>query len=171
MLQILFRWLELKIEIRRRLECVFYLILFSKKMEKWEKIGIFSLVGHPRFYWSLVSKPVPQDIQSICYCLHPGIFHLDTRDLLVAVVPISISSKYLYLYLALKVLTGFVHDPHSLQNLLLRLRYWKYDRGPTLYFAKFPRVLANPSGSTRDTWPAAVPFLSFHAVFGKNFAK
>ena len=41
MLQILFRWLELKIEIRRRLECVFYLILFSKKMEKWEKIGFF----------------------------------------------------------------------------------------------------------------------------------
>ena len=49
MLQIVFRWLELKIEIRRRLECVFYLILFSKKMEKWEKIGFFSLVGHPRF--------------------------------------------------------------------------------------------------------------------------
>ena len=39
--------------------------------------------------------------------LHPGIFRLDTRDLLVAVVPISISSKYLYLYLALKVLTGY----------------------------------------------------------------
>ena len=30
---------------------------------------------------------------------------LDTRDLLVAGVPISISSKYLYLYLALKLLT------------------------------------------------------------------
>ena len=59
----------------------------------------------PAIYWSLVSKPVSQDIQSICYCLHPGIFRLDTRDLLVAVVPISISSKYLYLYLALKVLT------------------------------------------------------------------
>ena len=49
MLQILFRCLELKIEIRRRLECVFYLILFSKKMEKWGKIGFFSLVGRPRF--------------------------------------------------------------------------------------------------------------------------
>ena len=31
---------------------------------------------------------------------------LDTRDLLVAGVPISISSKYLYLYLALKLLTN-----------------------------------------------------------------
>ena len=34
-----------------------------------------------------------------------GTGQLDTRDLLVAGVPISISSKYLYLYLALKVLT------------------------------------------------------------------
>ena len=35
-----------------------------------------------------------------------GTGQLDTRDLLVAGVPISISSKYLYLYLALKVLTS-----------------------------------------------------------------
>ena len=34
-----------------------------------------------------------------------GTGQLDTRDLLVAGVPISISSKYLYLYLALKLLT------------------------------------------------------------------
>ena len=34
-----------------------------------------------------------------------GTGQLDTRDLLVAGVLISISSKYLYLYLALKVLT------------------------------------------------------------------
>ena len=34
-----------------------------------------------------------------------GTGQLDTRDLLVAGVPISISSKYLYLYLGLKVLT------------------------------------------------------------------
>ena len=54
-----------------------------------------------------VSKPVSQDIQSICYCLHTGIFHLDTCDLVVAGVRISISPKYLYLYLALKVLTSF----------------------------------------------------------------
>ena len=106
MLQILFRWLELKIEIRRRLECVFYLILFSKKMEKWEKIGFFSLVGHPRFTGRWCPSRCPQDIQSICYCLHTGTFRLDTRNLLVAGVPISISSKYLYLYLALKVLTN-----------------------------------------------------------------
>ena len=52
-----------------------------------------------------VSKPVSQDIQSICYCLHTGIFRLDTCDLVVAGVQISISPKYLYLYLALKVLT------------------------------------------------------------------
>ena len=52
-----------------------------------------------------VSKPVSQDIQSICYCLHTGIFRLDTCDLVVAGVLISISPKYLYLYLALKVLT------------------------------------------------------------------
>ena len=55
-----------------------------------------------------VSKPVSQDIQSICYCLHTGIFCLDTCDLVVAGVRISISPKYLYLYLALKVLTGGV---------------------------------------------------------------
>ena len=53
-----------------------------------------------------VSKPVSQDIQSICYWLHTGIFRLDTCDLVVAGVRISISPKYLYLYLALKVLTG-----------------------------------------------------------------
>ena len=53
-----------------------------------------------------VSKPVSQDIQSICYCLHTGIFRLDTCDLVVAGVRISISPKYLYLYLALKVLTA-----------------------------------------------------------------
>ena len=52
-----------------------------------------------------VSKPVSQDIQSICYCLHTGIFRLDTCDLVVAGVRISISPKYLYLYLALKILT------------------------------------------------------------------
>ena len=52
-----------------------------------------------------VSKPVSQDIQSICYCLHTGIFRLDTCDLVVAGVQISISPKYLYLYLALKLLT------------------------------------------------------------------
>ena len=69
------------------------------------KNRIFFARWTPAIYWSLVSKPVSQDIQSICYCLHTGTFRLDTRDLLVAVVPISISSKYLYLYLALKVLT------------------------------------------------------------------
>ena len=42
---------------------------------------------------------------SISYCLHTGIFRLDTCDLVVAGVRISISPKYLYLYLALKVLT------------------------------------------------------------------
>ena len=62
-----------------------------------------------------VSKPVSQDIQSICYCLHTGIFHLDTCDLVVAGVRISISPKYLYLYLALKVLTykGQITHMHS----------------------------------------------------------
>ena len=69
------------------------------------KNRIFFARWTPAIYWSLVSKPVSQDIQSICYCLHTGTFRLDTRDLLVAGVPISISSKYLYLYLALKVLT------------------------------------------------------------------
>ena len=55
--------------------------------------------------------PVPRlagvqaGVPGYCYCLHTGIFHLDTCDLVVAGVPISISSKYLYLYLALKVLT------------------------------------------------------------------
>ena len=72
------------------------------------KNRIFFTRWTPAIYWSLVSKPVSQDIQSICYCLHTGIFRLDTRDLLVAGVPISISSKYLYLYLALKVLTQFI---------------------------------------------------------------
>ena len=66
---------------------------------------IFFARWTPAIYWSLVSKPVSQDIQSICYCLHTGIFRLDTCDLVVAGVPISISSKYLYLYLALKLLT------------------------------------------------------------------
>ena len=79
----------------------------------------------PAIYWSLVSKPVSQDIQSICYCLHPGIFRLDTRDLLVAVVPISISSKYLYLYLALKVLTKSLRTIFLLVslNLLISIHF------------------------------------------------
>ena len=65
-----------------------------------------------------VSKPVSQDIQSICYCLHTGIFRLDTCDLVVAGVRISISPKYLYLYLALKVLTVFGEnmEKHSSQE-------------------------------------------------------
>ena len=59
-----------------------------------------------------VSKPVSQDIQSICYCLHTGIFRLDTCDLVVAGVRISISPKYLYLYLALKLLTCSHNPPN-----------------------------------------------------------
>ena len=74
------------------------------------KNRIFFARWTPAIYWSLVSKPVSQDIQSICYCLQTGTFCLDTRDLLVAGVPISISSKYLYLYLALKLLTIFPGD-------------------------------------------------------------
>ena len=70
------------------------------------KNRIFFARWTPAIYWSLVSKPVSQDIQSICYCLHTGTFRLDTRDLLVAGVPIS--SKYLYLYLALKLLTSLL---------------------------------------------------------------
>ena len=59
--------------------------------------------------------PVPRlagvqaGVPGYCYCLHTGIFRLDTCDLVVAGVPISISSKYLYLYLALKVLTHTVY--------------------------------------------------------------
>ena len=80
------------------------------------KNRIFFAHWTPAIYWSLVSKPVSQDIQSICYCLHTGTFRLDTRDLLVAGVPISISSKYLYLYLALKLLTLFCESsPDSSQ--------------------------------------------------------
>ena len=60
-----------------------------------------------------VSKPVSQDIQSICYCLHTGIFRLDTCDLVVAGVRISISPKYLYLYLALKLLTCYAGAPRN----------------------------------------------------------
>ena len=45
-----------------------------------------------------------------------GTGQLDTRDLLVAGVPISISSKYLYLYLALKVLT---HRGDCIMNLVV----------------------------------------------------
>ena len=61
----------------------------------------------PTIYWSLVSKPVSQDIQSICYCLHTGIFCLDTCDLVVTGVRISILPKYLYLYLELSGSTCF----------------------------------------------------------------
>ena len=45
-----------------------------------------------------------------------GTGQLDTRDLLVAGVPISISSKYLYLYLALKLLTPGVLAPPPRRN-------------------------------------------------------
>ena len=75
---------------------------------------IFFARWTPAIYWSLVSKPVSQDIQSICYCLHTGIFRLDTCDLVVAGVPISISSKYLYLYLALKLLT--ISHPNNVER-------------------------------------------------------
>ena len=76
-------------------------------------------VWTPAIYWSLVSKPVSQDIQSICYCLHPGIFRLDTCDLLVAGVRISISPKYLYLYLALKLLTMTRPEPFPVSKVAL----------------------------------------------------
>ena len=75
------------------------------------KNRIFFARWTPAIYWSLVSKPVSQDIQSICYCLHTGTFRLDTRDLLVAGVPISISSKYLYLYLELCLSTNGEKSP------------------------------------------------------------
>ena len=75
------------------------------------KNRIFFARWTPAIYLSLVSKPVSQDIQSICYCLHTGTFRLDTRDLLVAGVPISISSKYLYLYLELSGSTFIVTRP------------------------------------------------------------
>ena len=45
-----------------------------------------------------------------------GTGQLDTRDLLVAGVPISISSKYLYLYLELSGSTGRF-TPNCLYNL------------------------------------------------------
>ena len=50
-----------------------------------------------------------------------GTGQLDTRDLLVAGVPISISSKYLYLYLALKVLTKWNAKHQLAFTLTIRL--------------------------------------------------
>ena len=70
-----------------------------------------------------VSKPVSQDIQSICYCLHTGIFRLDTCDLVVAGVQISISPKYLYLYLALKLLTPDTHTPFP-RDMFYSFKIW-----------------------------------------------
>ena len=81
------------------------------------KNRIFFARWTPAIYWSLVSKPVSQDIQSICYCLHTGTFRLDTHDLLVAGVPISISSKYLYLYLELSGSTSNHLKPCSQRAL------------------------------------------------------
>ena len=46
-----------------------------------------------------------------------GTGQLDTRDLLVAGVPISISSKYLYLYLELSGSTLVVRSPGSVKAL------------------------------------------------------
>ena len=54
-----------------------------------------------------------------------GTGQLDTRDLLVAGVPISISSKYLYLYLELSGSTNHVRPPwteflaHASENITL----------------------------------------------------
>ena len=90
---------------KKKTRVCFLFDFIKQKDGKMGKKRIFFARWTPAIYWSLVSKPVFQDIQSICYCLHTGTFRLDTRDLLVAGVPISISSKYLYLYLALKVLT------------------------------------------------------------------
>ena len=88
------------------------------------KSRVFFARWTPAIYWSLVSKPVSQDIQSICYCLHTGIFRLDTCDLVVAGVRISISPKYLYLYLALKLLTLLLrkNPPHTRTTELKTLR-------------------------------------------------
>ena len=92
------------------------------------KNRIFFARWTPAIYWSLVSKPVSQDIQSICYCLHTGTFRLDTCDLLVAGVPISISSKYLYLYLELSgstfkdVLVNFHFHSHKV-SYVTRCRF------------------------------------------------
>ena len=65
-----------------------------------------------------------------------GTGQLDTRDLLVAGVLISISSKYLYLYLALKVLTTFV-----ILNLNAKYKVWgfflqKYTSLNTIFIQK-----------------------------------
>ena len=109
------------------------------------KNRIFFARWTPAIYWSLVSKPVSQDIQSICYCLHPGIFRLDTRDLLVAVVPISISSKYLYLYLALKVLTFCVMIEIDVEDL------WNKKKKTTVALLPFSCSSAWDSDLYRET--------------------
>ena len=110
------------------------------------KNWIFFARWTPAIYWSLVSKPVSQDIQSIYYCLHTGTFRLDTRDLLVAGVPISISSKYLYLYLALKVLTCLqLSKCVYFSTLIVQIFKWHQD---TLYcFCNLLITYIAPGGS------------------------
>ena len=91
----------IKLRYKKKTRVCFLFEFIQQKDGKIGKNRIFFTCWTPAIYLSRVSKPAPQENVVNLLLLSYWYFWLDTRDLPVAGVRISISPKYLYLYLEL----------------------------------------------------------------------
>ena len=93
----------IKLRNKKKTRVCFLFEFIQQKDGKIGKNRIFFARWTPAIYLSRVSKPAPQanvvNLLLLLLLFSYWYFWSDTRDLLVAGVPISISWKYLYLYL------------------------------------------------------------------------
>ena len=124
----------IKLRNKKKTRVCFLFEFIQQKDGKIGKNRIFFARWTPAIYLSRVSKPAPQanlvNLLLLLFLFSYWYFWSDTRDLLVTGVPISISWKYLYLYLALKAFTPgqgtrtghkVVNDGKSTKNKRLTL--------------------------------------------------
>ena len=112
----------IKLRNKKKTRVCFLFEFIQQKDGKIGKNRIFFARWTPAIYLSRVSKPAPQanlvNLLLLLLLFSYWYFGSDTCNLLVAGVPISISWKYLYLYLTLKAFTAF---SHFLETLFLSL--------------------------------------------------
>ena len=100
----------IKLRNKKKTRVCFLFEFIQQKDGKIGKNRICFARWTPMIYLSWVSKPAPQanvvNLLLLLLLFSYWYFWSDTCNLLVAGVPISISWKYLYLYLALKAFTG-----------------------------------------------------------------
>ena len=116
----------IKLRNKKKTRVCFLFEFIQQKDGKIGKNRIFFARWTPAIYLSRVSKPAPQanvvNLLLLLLLFSYWYFWSDTRDLLVAGVPISISPKYLYLYLELtgSTATDVVFPPlgNALCNVL-----------------------------------------------------